>query len=168
MSFLLVCPHHLNIQPYLICSTPPPLQSHYNFSRGHLWPLLFFLNMYLRKRPNSSVISRSYAISLFSHRGPLKGIPISYAIKLFFDPFSSRLHLDGFLYSQVTNGNQVWNTFIERLVTSSPAATLVWNNPSATLRDIPASLTRHLHSFCPILLWSGPLSTILFSYFWIG
>ena len=64
--------------------------------------LFHFLNMYLRRRPNSSLVSRPYAVSLLSHGAPLRS-PSIFGIKLFFGPYSLMLHPDGFLFLSVTN-----------------------------------------------------------------
>ena len=58
--------------------------------------LFHFLSMYLRFRPNSSHVSRPYAVSLLPH-GALLRSPSLFCTNLFFGPFSLTLHPDGFL-----------------------------------------------------------------------
>ena len=75
----------------------PPFQSNFNFSWGSPSTALFpFLNGYLRRRPNSSHVSRPYAVSLLPQKVALRS-PFLFCIKLFFGPFSHMLGLDGFL-----------------------------------------------------------------------
>ena len=59
--------------------------------------LFLFLNMHLCLRPNSSHVSRPYAVSLLPHGAPLRS-PSFFCINLFFGSFSLKLHPDGFLF----------------------------------------------------------------------
>ena len=100
---LAVNPHQANLQPQLflfnslLCFNPTLL---------FLWLLstehFLFLHMYLCVRPNSSLVSRSYATSLLprvaSSRSP-------FFIKLFSGPFSLALHPDDFYFSTLLSSN---------------------------------------------------------------
>ena len=78
-----------------------------------------FLNMYFRRRPSSSRVSRAYALSLFVH-GALLRSPTLFCIKLFFGPFSLMLHPDSFLFLALPTLPS-WNAFTKRLVAPSSA-----------------------------------------------
>ena len=67
------------------------------FSGSPSTALFPFLNMYLRLRPNSSQVSRSYAESLLPH-GALLRSPSLFCIKLSLGPFSHIPNPDGFRF----------------------------------------------------------------------
>ena len=120
VSFLMD-PHQANLQPNLfllgscLCFNPTP-----TFLGSPSTSLFLFLNMYLCRRPSSSLnmylcrrpssslnmylcrrpssshISGPYAVSLLPH-GALVRSPSLFCINLFFGPFSLTLYPDGFL-----------------------------------------------------------------------
>ena len=90
-------PKKLTFNPTSSYSAPAsvsiPLQLFLGSPSTTLFP---FLNMYLRRRPSFSHVSRPYAVSLLPHGAHLRSPPF-FCTKLFFGPFSLTLHLDGFL-----------------------------------------------------------------------
>ena len=98
-------------------STPPPPSIPLQLFLGSPSTAIFpSLNMYLCCRPSSSLVSRSYAVSLLPH-----GVPLS--LSLLFKSFisSSFSDLNGFLFVLLPTLSS-WVAFTERLVEPSPIA----------------------------------------------
>ena len=77
-------------------STPASVSIQLQLFFGSSSTALFrFLNMYLR--PNSSHVSRPFAVSLLPHGASLRS-PSLFSVKLFFGLFSHMRHPDGFLF----------------------------------------------------------------------
>ena len=101
-SFFSVDPHQANLQPNLLYSAPASVSIQPQLFLGSPSTAIFpFLNMYLCWRPNSSLVSRPYAVSLLPHGAPIRS-PSLFCINLFFGPFSFMFHPDGFLFLSVT------------------------------------------------------------------
>ena len=98
-GLFLVDPTKLISSPMFSCSTPLSISIALQLSLGSLSTaaLFPFLNMYLRWRPSSSLVSRPYAVSLLPHGVPLRSPPL-FGIELFFGQFSLMLHPNGFLF----------------------------------------------------------------------
>ena len=83
--------------PKALWSVPASVSTQLQLFLGSPLTALFsFLNMYLRRMPNFSHVSRPYAVSLLPHGAPLRS-PSLFCINLFFGPFSLMLHSDSFL-----------------------------------------------------------------------
>ena len=86
------------------------------FLGSFLTTLFPFQRMHPRGRPSSSLVSRSYAVSLLPHMTPLRSLSF-FCKKLFVSPFSLMLHPDGLLFLSVCN-----ITKLERLYRASSRA----------------------------------------------
>ena len=90
-------PTKLTSSPTSSYSAPTSVSTQLQHFLGSPSTALFpFLNMYLRRRPNSFHVSRPYAVSLLCHGAPQRS-PSLFCRKLFFGPFSLMLHPDGLL-----------------------------------------------------------------------
>ena len=83
--------------PISSCSTPVSVSIPLRLFLGSPSTALFpFLDMYLRQRPSSFLISRPYVLFLLPHGAHLRCRSFFY-VKLFFGIFSLMLHPDSFL-----------------------------------------------------------------------
>ena len=90
-------PTRLTSSPTSSYSAPASVSIPLQLFLGSPWTSLFaFLNMYLRRRPGFSHVSKPYAVSLLPHGAPLRS-PSLFCINRFFGPFSLTLHPDDFL-----------------------------------------------------------------------
>ena len=127
--------------------------------------LFSFLNMYLRWRPNSSHVSRPYAVSLLPHGAPLKS-PSMFCINFFSAPshqrFTRMVSLSKrYQYHQIGTPPPSGQSRHHRLP-------LVVPYPTSILRGFVTSPTSHPDSFRSFILWAGSSSPNLLSHFRCG
>ena len=95
--FFVSIPTKLTSIPTSSYSASASVSTPFQLFLGSLLTALFpFLNMYLRQRPSSSLISRPYTASLLPHWAPLRSLTL-FCINLFSCPFSHMPHPDGSL-----------------------------------------------------------------------